>query len=185
MLITGGARAGEIEGVALEDLTAAERFKQFRNNRFPLNIDKTQSMVWPATQAAANTTHVKLLGSLINNWLSCQHHIDEVCTMLLLRVFSSFGPRRLRSSLTEAFPTTIYQWTLSWPPDLWYRLLLRGNAPGRSLLRLQAITSSTHCRPMFIFSGLKILIVNSHYIYSLIVYVKRNVQEPMTREISG
>lgn len=42
MLITGGARAGEIEGVALEDLTAAERF---RNNRFPLNIDKTQSMV--------------------------------------------------------------------------------------------------------------------------------------------
>lgn len=45
MLITRGARAGEIEGVALEDLTAAKRFKRFRNNRFPLNIDKTQSMV--------------------------------------------------------------------------------------------------------------------------------------------
>lgn len=44
MLITGGARAGEIEGVALEDLIAAERFKRFRKNRFPLNIDKTQSM---------------------------------------------------------------------------------------------------------------------------------------------
>lgn len=44
MLITG-TRAGEIEGVSLEDLTAAERFKQFRNNRFLLNIDKTQSMV--------------------------------------------------------------------------------------------------------------------------------------------
>lgn len=183
MLITGGARAVEIEGVALEDLTAAERFKLFRNNRFPLNIDKTQSMVWPATQAAANTTHVKFLCSLINNWLSCQHHIDEVCTMLLLRVFSSFGLRRLRSSLTEAFPTTIYQWTLSWPPDLWH--IAVGHAAGCSLLRLQAITSSTHCRPMFIFSGLKILIVNSHYIYSLIVYVKRNVQELLTREISG
>lgn len=38
---------------------------------------------------------------------------------------------------------------------------------------------------MFIFSGLKILIVNSHYIYSSIVYDKTNFQELMTGEISG
>lgn len=45
MLITGGARTGEIEGVALEDLSAVEQCKRFRNNRFPKNKGKTQSMV--------------------------------------------------------------------------------------------------------------------------------------------
>lgn len=45
MLITGGARAGEIKGVALEDLSVAEQFKRFRNNRFLINIGKTQSIV--------------------------------------------------------------------------------------------------------------------------------------------
>lgn len=59
MLITGGARAGEIERIALEDLTAAERFKRFRNNRFPLNIDKTQEY------------------GLTRNAGSCQHHSGQ------------------------------------------------------------------------------------------------------------
>lgn len=177
MLITGGARAGKIEGVALEDLSAAEQFKRFWNNRFPINIGKTQSMVWPATQAPLRS----------NFWVSSST-IGWAVSITLMRFaqcccWGCFLPSDFEDSdqawqrplSMDSFMAT---WSMAYCCGSCSRMW-------RSLLRLQAITSSTHCRPMLIFSGLKILTVHSHYIYSPIVYVKRNVQELMTREISG
>jgi hypothetical protein len=161
----------------------------FNNNRLTLNLNKTQFLEFRRNQYSndiiqsayhlkgiTNATETKFLGLILNNTLSWKQHteliVGKMCT-------ACYALRNIKSVVSQDTLKIIYFAHIHSP--LTYGIIFWGNSPYAKKIfiiqknSIRIITNSKprdSCRQLF--KNLKIMMMYSQYIYSLILHTVNN-----------
>ncbi|XP_054289739.1 uncharacterized protein LOC129005016 [Macrosteles quadrilineatus] len=180
-LVTRGKDINLLRDTADELFVEAKSW--FVANRFKINYEKTQSLMCTLKSRTDHEEAVKFLGFWLDSRLNWSNHIDKVCVRLSRVLYLL---RKLRDEITKTYLVTIYH--ALFHSHLMYGIVLWGHSPAcHEILLLQkkavrVITSKgprEHCRP--IFKELGILTVVSQYVLNILVLLKENLSDFVTR----
>lgn len=151
----------------------------FKANGFMLNESKTQQMVFSLREMPNedNLNSVKFLGVIIDNKLTWEPHIIYISKKLsrviyLLKQLKNHIPiKYLRSAYFAFFQSIILYGILFWGNSSHINdiLLLQKKA----IRILSDSHSLAHCKTLFV--NLKIMTVVNLYIYTVLIYIKNNL----------
>lgn len=148
-------------------------------NNLSLNNDKTCDITFSFDKRIASRKSVKFLGLHLDTNLDWKSHIDQVASKLSKGLFVL---RRLSGIVENSILISVYYAHIN--SHLSYGIQLWGNSTlatklfvlqKRALRIIYKSPPMTHCRPLFVKSG--ILTVPSLYVYSCLLYVKRNLNQ--------
>lgn len=183
-LVTGSSQK-EIDSKS--NLIYERAAEWFKANALTINATKTEKMCFSLRRLDANTSNsVKLLGVHLDPKLSWETHTDHVISKLS-RV--CFLLRRLRTCVSQDVVKLAY-FSL-FHSHLLYANMLWGNCSNakqvfiwqkRALRIIAGVSDIQSCRPLF--KNFNIMTLPSIFIYSNLVYVKKNLNKFLLRNFT-
>lgn len=154
----------------------------FKSNKLVCNQEKTQNLVFSLNKGS-NIQSVKLLGFNLDTKLNWNVHISEVCKKLS-RVIYLFW--KLKPLVSHEYLRTAYFGMFQ--SHLQYGIFLWGHSANtheilllqKKVIRIMMGKSPMeHCKPLFI--NQRILTIINLYIFTILMYTKKNINTFITR----